>query len=233
MWDAYQILLTVVTGVTKSIVRFILVLITVLFSLPKIDRSPFPAWFEEYLLLDTGSKAYYGTVVLYHTYNHPVMRVFAWIVQEDAAARAEPSLRAEYALVLPARRRVANRFWKAWMLHKNPALRIYSSKFVADPLEEVSKDRRKEIAKSVKLASKDLVKQARAEVDLIVKGSTAALARLNAHAAFEEAKKAVEAKEAKEAHAGKKHQEVKKQPVLVTSTASASTESAAKSATWA
>lgn len=88
-WDMVQILLTVVTGVAKSITRFALVLVAVLFSLPRIDRSPFPAWLETYFLLDTGSKSYQALIVLYHHHNHPVMRVFVWLLSETAATRSE------------------------------------------------------------------------------------------------------------------------------------------------
>lgn len=88
-WDMVQILLTVVTGVSKSITRFALVTVAVLFSLPRIDRSPFPAWLETYFLLDTGSKSYQAVIVMYHHHNNPVMRVFVWLVSEVVAARAE------------------------------------------------------------------------------------------------------------------------------------------------
>ena len=56
-FDLYKILLQIVAGIVKSLVRFVLVLVTVLFSLPRLDRSPFPAWVEMYLLLDSGSKS--------------------------------------------------------------------------------------------------------------------------------------------------------------------------------
>jgi hypothetical protein len=57
-FELYEILSQVVAGVAKSITRFVLVLVGVFISLPRIDRSPFPAWIEYYLLLDSGSKSY-------------------------------------------------------------------------------------------------------------------------------------------------------------------------------
>ena len=65
VFDLYKILLQIVAGLVKALVRFILVILVALFSLPRLDRSPFPAWLEMYLLLDTGSKSYQGMILLY------------------------------------------------------------------------------------------------------------------------------------------------------------------------
>ena len=63
-FDLYKILLQVVAGIVKALVRFALVIVTALFSLPRLDRSPFPAWLEVYLLLDSGSKSHPGMMLL-------------------------------------------------------------------------------------------------------------------------------------------------------------------------
>ena len=104
-----------------------LVIVTVLISLPRLDRSPFPAWVELYLLLDTGSKSYQGKILLYHTMNNPTMRVAAWMVHEDAAARNDPEEAARLGLVSKKKRQISNRWNKAWMMYKNPKIAIYSS----------------------------------------------------------------------------------------------------------
>lgn len=106
----------------KSLVRFVLVILAVFFSLPRIDRSPFPAWVEYYLLLDSGSKSYQALIVMYNIHNNPVMRVAAWIIEEEAANRRDPAKRQAHGLVPPKRRRIVNRWQKAYFLVKNPSL---------------------------------------------------------------------------------------------------------------
>ena len=43
-YDLYELLLSCVTGITKALVRFALVMVVTLFSLPRMDVSIFPAW---------------------------------------------------------------------------------------------------------------------------------------------------------------------------------------------
>ena len=171
-FDLYKILLQIVAGIVKSLVRFVLVVVTVLFSLPRLDRSPFPAWVEMYLLLDSGSKSYQGVILLYHTMNNPVMRVAAWMIQEDAAARKDPATAAQLGLVSAKKRRISNRWNKAWMMYKNPAIAAYSSygekgvamKEMKKALKEIEKEQakaEKEAKKAFKAAAEAAKPQAR------------------------------------------------------------------------
>jgi hypothetical protein len=59
---------------------------------------------------------------MYHIHNHPVMRVAAWILQQDASDRRDSVKAAERGLVSPHKRRVANRWRKALFLSQNPKL---------------------------------------------------------------------------------------------------------------
>ena len=130
-YDMYEVLATCVAGIAKSIVRMILVIITSLLTLPRIDRSPFPDWLEYYFLLDSGSKSFHGMIKLYHWHNHPVMRVAAWIMQEDADERRKSELKGaklKGTLASPVLRRVSNRWWKLWVMYKTPSLTAYSSR---------------------------------------------------------------------------------------------------------
>jgi len=126
-YELYEVLVTCVAGIAKSVIRLILVILTTLLTLPRLDRSPFPAWLEYYFLLDSGSKSFQGMIKLYHWHNHPVMRVTAWIIQEDALERK----RGNWAS--PKVRQISNRWWKLWMMHKNPGLCIYSSRGKGQP----------------------------------------------------------------------------------------------------
>ena len=94
VFELWELLTQVAIGLGKSIVRFVLVIVSALLSLPRIDRSPFPAWIEYYLLLDSGSKSYQGVIVLYHVHNNPVMRVACWVLQEDSRDRRIKEVRA-------------------------------------------------------------------------------------------------------------------------------------------
>ena len=59
--------------------------------------------------------------------NNPTMRVAAWMVHEDAAARNDPEEAARLGLVSKKKRQISNRWNKAWMMYKNPKIAIYSS----------------------------------------------------------------------------------------------------------
>jgi hypothetical protein len=124
VYELYEILMTCVAGIMRSILRMLTVMVVSLLSLPRIDRSPFPAWVEYYCLLDTGSKSFQGSVKLYHWHNHPILRVAAWVLQEDSLKRrAAPE---KFGMASKKKRAVSNRWWKLWMMTKNPALATYS-----------------------------------------------------------------------------------------------------------
>ena len=78
-----------------------------------------------YLLLDTGSKAYQASIVVYHHHNHPVLRVAAWAMDEDSHDRRDAVKRKARGLCKPSYRRVANRWQKALFLVRNPRLAKY------------------------------------------------------------------------------------------------------------
>lgn len=122
VFELWELLTQVAAGIVKSIVRFVMVIVAVLFSLPRIDRSPFPAWIEYYLLLDTGSKSYQGMICMYHVHNNPVMRVACWILLEDSRDRRDATKRAARSLVTPRQRRFANMWRKIYFLVHNPKL---------------------------------------------------------------------------------------------------------------
>lgn len=122
VFELWELLTQVAIGLGKSIVRFVLVIVSALLSLPRIDRSPFPAWIEYYLLLDSGSKSYQGVIVLYHVHNNPVMRVACWVLQEDSRDRRIKEVRASRDLATPRYRLCANKWQKALFLVKHPEL---------------------------------------------------------------------------------------------------------------
>lgn len=147
-FELWELMTQVAAGLVKSIVRFVLVLLVVFFSLPRLDRSPFPAWVEYYLLLDAGSKSYQGVILTYHLHNNPIMRVACWILQEDARDRRNPDKRAALGLVTPKRRRGCNRWQKALFLLRNPSLQAFVKASAAT-------EQRKQVASLIqKLAAK-------------------------------------------------------------------------------
>ena len=150
LYDLYELLLSCVTGITKALVRFALVCGVTLFSLPRMDVSLFPAWLDYYVALDSGARAYHSLIVSYHQHNNPVMRVVVWLLQENAAQR-----RAGAAGFVPlAKRRVGNRFWKLYMMHRTPELRNYTAAGSYVPLEVVHKAAKK---KDVELLRKEIL----------------------------------------------------------------------------
>jgi len=125
-FEIYELFVQVAIGITKSISRFVLVIIGVLFSLPRIDRSPFPAWIEYYLLLDSGSKSYQAMIAMYHIHNHPIMRVACWLMLEDSRDRRDAEKRAARGLSLPKQRFISNKWHKVRFLLANPLLAKFS-----------------------------------------------------------------------------------------------------------
>jgi len=146
-FELYEILIRIAASIVTAAVRAILAFCLAVVSLPRMDRSPFPAWVEAYLLLDTGSRSYQGTILITHQHNHPVLRVFAWIMEgcaDDAAARRSPN--AESLGYVSSRKLfVANRFRKAWFMYKNPHVATYRATVGLD------KPRRNLIAQAAKL----------------------------------------------------------------------------------
>merc|ERR1711988_267253 len=105
-------------------------------NLPRLSPSPFPAWLERYVLLDTGSKAYMSLILLHHTNCHPVFRTAAWEMETDTNLRR---LGPANGYVSAAKRKVSNRFNLLWMMHKNPSLvpyRKHSLKRLAKDFDE-------------------------------------------------------------------------------------------------
>merc|ERR1712087_605808 len=92
-FDLWEILIKIAASVVTAIIRFVLTIVAVVISLPRMDRSPFPAWMEVYLLLDSGSRSYQGLILLSHQHNNPILRVFCWRLQENAEARRDPEKR--------------------------------------------------------------------------------------------------------------------------------------------
>jgi len=143
MWmfyDIYELMLSCLTGITKALVRFVLVIFSTLFSLPRMDVSIFPAWLDYYVALDTGARSYHALILSYHMHNNPLLRCVCWMLQEDAAKRRagiDPSF------CSPGYRKVASRFRKLWMLYKMPKLRSYSATGQQIPLEVVRKAAKK------------------------------------------------------------------------------------------
>jgi hypothetical protein len=137
-YDMYEVLMTCVAGIMRSVLRMVMVIFGSLLTLPRIDRSPFPSWLEYYFLLDTGSKSFQGMIKLYHWHNHPVMRVTAWILTEDAEKRR--NARDKNGMVSPKLRMISNRWWKLWMMTKNPVLAQYSSRNEAELKAKEARD---------------------------------------------------------------------------------------------
>ena len=123
MFDLFQLLVSCVTGIVKGLMRFVMVTVVNILSLPRMDISIFPAWVDYYLMLDTGAKSYFGMVLMYHAHNNPLMRVFCWIVEEDARKRKA----GEAGMCSPGYRKASNWFNKLWMMHKNRTLAQYTA----------------------------------------------------------------------------------------------------------
>ena len=133
-FDIYNIFMSCVTGIIKAIVRFVLAVVVLLFSLMRMDVSLFPAWVEYYLLLDTGSKSYQSVVVLHHHHNHPVLRVFCWLLEDlaEARARGDPGYLPGYApdgTTPNPKLKLRIRLRKWLLMHHNPKVATYSADF--------------------------------------------------------------------------------------------------------
>jgi hypothetical protein len=75
MYDIIMIVFRLFTGPITALVRFFMGVGIAFLTLPRMDVSPLPGWFERYMLLDTGSKAYHGMVLMMHRMSHPIHNV--------------------------------------------------------------------------------------------------------------------------------------------------------------
>lgn len=147
-YDLFQSFMQMYTGIVTALVRFILVVVIGLLTLPRLDRSPMPAWVERYLLLDTGSKAYHATILQYATFNNPLGRTFAWIMEDilkkSRAARSGSQAGSSHAAgngLTAVQRRVSRRWQLAVLLLRNPSLRTHRCRLTRAEVEQREADR--------------------------------------------------------------------------------------------
>ena len=82
VYDVAESFVSMFTGITTALVRMILAIAMAVITLPRLDRSAFPAWVSRYLNLDTGLQSYRGVIVQCHTFNNPVAVVFVALLLE-------------------------------------------------------------------------------------------------------------------------------------------------------
>ena len=87
LFDLWELITRLVTGVITAIVRLILAIGIALITLPSAATSPLPAWVERYTLLDQGSKSFQAAIKAYHRFNNPIFRVACWLLVEDSEQR--------------------------------------------------------------------------------------------------------------------------------------------------
>jgi Ca2+-binding EF-hand superfamily protein len=87
LYDLVTIFLKIAAGFMTAFVRFIITIVIALFTLPRIDVSPLPAWIERYLELDAGSKSFHAVLKSYHTFNHPLHITACWALIEHSKQR--------------------------------------------------------------------------------------------------------------------------------------------------
>ena len=75
------------TGVFAAILRVLMALGALFVAMLRVDRSLFPKWIDDLIVLDAMAKAFRSLVVMYHHHNNPSVHVFLRLIAEEAAQR--------------------------------------------------------------------------------------------------------------------------------------------------
>ena len=85
--DFLQLFLQLATGVVKAIVRLAIAFGVLLIASLRVDRSLFPQWVDELIVLDQLAKSFRALVLIYHHHNNPIMHVFLNLLAQAASER--------------------------------------------------------------------------------------------------------------------------------------------------
>ena len=101
VYDVAQSFVSMFTGITTALTRMILAIVMAIVTVPRLDRSAYPAWVSRYLNLDSGLQSYYGVIVQCHTFNNPIAVVFvSHLLEAVRVKRASQSPASSQAAVL-------------------------------------------------------------------------------------------------------------------------------------
>jgi hypothetical protein len=134
--DFLQLFTQLLSGIFKAILRILMAIGLLLVASLRIDRSVFPAWVDELIVLDAMAKSYRSVVLLYHHHNNPIVHVFIRLAAEAAEERKAKALAGSRmageepkseADEVTARKRwvAANRWRKYAFMVLNPAVAAY------------------------------------------------------------------------------------------------------------
>ena len=87
-YDAFQLPVQMVTGLTTAITRVGIAFGIILCALPRMDSSLCPAWVNQIYPLDSLAKSYHAVLLMYHQENNPVAYVACQLLMEAAKKRA-------------------------------------------------------------------------------------------------------------------------------------------------
>ena len=105
-YDFFQLSLSLLTGVTEFLLRFVLGLATALLFVGRLDMTLVPRGFEP---MDRGYRTFVGALMLDAYYNNPVMLTFVQLLQAARPGGAGPG-------------RARRRWAKAYTLVRNPSV---------------------------------------------------------------------------------------------------------------
>ena len=127
--DFVQIFLEILVGVFSAILRVLMAFGALFVAMLRIDRSLFPKWIDDVLVLDGMVKAYRSLLVIYHHHNNPSVHVFLRLLADAAAQRkAEP--------VDSVRRLLAANRWRKYaFMVLNPSVAVYKAKYEPKPMK--------------------------------------------------------------------------------------------------
>ena len=111
------------TGVFAAILRVLMALGALFVAMLRVDRSLFPKWIDDLIVLDAMAKAFRSLVVMYHHHNNPSVHVFLRLIAEEAAQR-----KAEPADESKLRNLVARNRWRKYsFMVLNPKVAVYKA----------------------------------------------------------------------------------------------------------
>ena len=121
--DLLHVFLELFTGLFGAVLRVLMALGVMFVAILRVDRSLFPKWIDEIIVLDAMAKAFRSLVVMYHHHNNPSVHVFLMLLAEAAAQRkADANSPRKNAIA-------ANRWRKYAFMVLNPKVAVYKAKY--------------------------------------------------------------------------------------------------------
>jgi hypothetical protein len=123
IFDFFLLQMAILAGIVAAISRFGILCGILFVSVMRIDVNSMPEWITQFMYLDNFNKSYYGSILVQHCQNNPVMITFYELMfLVTKPVNSDKNLEEEEKLKANRRKMIRNRFHLWAFLTKNPNL---------------------------------------------------------------------------------------------------------------